>query len=75
MPDKRKVSSSNLLKPKPGSRCRTFSLKVKRTAHNGNDVGSNPIQFISLNHFLKRLKILNRASSSKGRATRLQRES
>jgi len=25
--------------------CRTFSLRVKRTAHNGNDVGSNPIQF------------------------------
>ena len=74
MPDKRKVSSSNLLKPKPRSRCRTFSLKVKRTAHNGNDVGSNPIQFISFNHF-KQLKILNRASSSKGRAARLQRES
>lgn len=25
--------------------CRTFSLKVKRTAHNGKDVGSNPTQF------------------------------
>ena len=74
MPDKRKVSSSNLLKPKPGSRCRTFSLKAKRTAHNGNDVGSNPIQFISFNHF-KQLKFLNRASSSRGRAARLQRES
>jgi hypothetical protein len=56
------------------SRCRTFSLKVKRTAHNGNDVGSNPIQFISFNYF-KQLKILNRASSSRGRAARLQRES
>lgn len=57
-----------------GRDARTFSLKVKRTAHNGNDVGSNPIQFISFNHF-KQLKILNRASSSKGRAARLQRES
>ena len=27
-------------------KCGTFSLRVKRTAHNGNDVGSNPIQFI-----------------------------
>ena len=32
---------------------RTFSLKVKRTAHNGNDVGSSPTQFIYFLYLLK----------------------